>query len=101
MASVEGAVSDMELINREQDGKQITSGTFKFETQNPPSYWTVKISPEQVTNGVFENLKKLETPKDSWSKRPVLLHIGDRESSFNGQKFFSFYLHSIPVDTKK
>lgn len=96
MASIEGAVSEIETVNREQDGKVIVSGTFKFETQNPASYWTVKLSPEQVSNGTMEQLKKYETPKDSWSKKPVLLNIGDRETSFNGQKFFSFYLDSIP-----
>lgn len=96
MASIEGAISEVEQVNRENDGKLITSGTFKFETQNPASYWTVKVSPEQVTNGVYDELKKLQTPKDSWSKRPVLLNIGDRKTDFNGQKFFSFFLDSIP-----
>lgn len=97
MASIEGAVSEIELVNRvNDDGVAITSAAFKFETQNPASYWTVKMSPEQVKEGVLEELKKYETPKDSWSKRPVLLNIGDRQTSFNGQKFFSFYLDSIP-----
>jgi hypothetical protein len=101
MASIEGAISEVETISRENDGKVVVSGTFKFETQNPASYWTVKLSPEQVINGIFDELKKYETPKDSWSKRPVLLNIGDRETSFNGQKFFSFYLDSIPSQNAK
>lgn len=103
MASIEGAVSEIELINRlNNDNISVTTGAFKFETQNPASYWTVKLSAEQIKDGTLDELKKYETPKDSWSKHPVLLNIGDRESSFNGQKFFSFYLDSIPaVNAKK
>lgn len=96
MASIEGAISDIELVNRTNDGVTITSAVFKLETQNPSSYWDVKISPEQVKAGIVEVLKKYETPKDSWSKKPVILNIGNKESFFNNQKFFSFFLDSIP-----
>lgn len=96
MASIEGAISECEKVSREFDGKISVSGVFQFETQNPAEYWTIKISPEQVQNGVYDEIKKHETPKDSWTKHPLLLNIGKRETSFDGTKYFSFVLNSIP-----
>ncbi|SFB90396.1 hypothetical protein [Pseudoalteromonas denitrificans] len=102
MASIEGAVSDVQLINKEFDGKTTTSGLFKLQTHNPSDYWEIKISPEQVQSGVLNELKKFETdPNNPWSARPVLINVGKKESVFNGQKFFSFVLHSIATQKQK
>lgn len=102
MASIEGAVSELKLVNRKDDnGNVITSGVFKFETQNPAQFWDVKIKPEAVEAGMFEDLKPFEAPKDSWSKKPVLLNIEYYEGNFNGNAFKGFRLNSIATQKHK
>lgn len=97
MALIVGAVSDLAVVNREQDGKNIVSGVFQLQTKSPSEYWTVKVTPEQMETGIFDELKKYENAKDSWSSKPVQINVRAKESSFNGQKFFNFILDSIPA----
>jgi len=102
MASIEGAVSELQFVNRTDDkGVVQTSGVFKFETQNPAQYWDVKIKPEAVEAGLFDALKPFEAPKDSWSKKPVILNIEYYEGNFNGKPFKGFRLNSIATQKHK
>lgn len=96
MAQIIGAVSDVEIVNREQDGKNITSAIFQLQTKSPSEYWTVKVTPAQLEEGLLEIIKKYENDKDSWSSKPIKINVRAKESSFNGQKFFNFILDSIP-----
>lgn len=96
MALIVGAISDIDIVSRENDGKVVVSGIFQLQTKSPSEYWTIKVTPEHVSAGVMEQLKKYENAKDSWSSKPVHLNVRAKESSFNGQKFFNFFLDSIP-----
>lgn len=102
MASIEGAVSEITFVNKPNDkGEVIKSAVFKFETQNPAQFWDVKIKPEQVQAGIVEELRKYEAPKDSWSKKPVLLNIEYYEGYFAGNPFKGFRLNSIATQNTK
>lgn len=106
MALILGAVSGIEIVNKTftnkdtKEEKHVTEGVFKLQTQSPSEIWTVRISADDVEAGLLNELKKFENSVDSWSIKPVNLNIQAKESSFDGKKFFHFFLDSIPAQAQ-
>ena len=104
MASIEGAISDVTLVTKPDptnEGSTIQVATFNFETISPADIWEVKLTAEQVKDGLHEKLKALGSdPKNPWSKRPVLLNLRSKKTSFQGNNYFSWFVESIPAESK-
>ncbi|MCG7563333.1 MULTISPECIES: hypothetical protein [Pseudoalteromonas] len=105
MASIEGAITDVNLVNKTDDkGAPLPqSGEFKFHTKNPASIWTVKVTPEQVADGTYRQLESLQSDPNGWGLKPVLLNLEyyeganvARQMAWNG-----FRLNSIATELKK
>ncbi|CAM3559575.1 MULTISPECIES: hypothetical protein [Pseudoalteromonas] len=77
MASIEGAITDLQRVNRTDDkGAPLPeTAEFKFHTKSPASIWTVKVTNDQMANGTFAQLEKLQSDPNGWGLKPVLLNL--------------------------
>ncbi|WP_462174337.1 hypothetical protein [Pseudoalteromonas xiamenensis] len=105
MASIEGAITDLQIINRTDDkGAPLpASGEFKFHTKNPASIWTVKVTPDQVQGGIYRQLETMQSDPNGWGLKPVLLNIEYYEGANVARQmdWKGFRLNSIAATEKK
>lgn len=104
MASIEGAITDLKLVNKTDDkGVPLpVAGEFKFHTKSPASIWSVKVTPDQVESGVYKQLEKLQSDPSGWGLKPVLLNLEYYEGAnvARQMEWKGFRLNSI-ADTEQ
>ncbi|MCG7569186.1 hypothetical protein MHM89_04525 [Pseudoalteromonas sp. CNC9-20] len=103
--NVEGAITDLNKVNRTDDKNAPlpVTGEFKLHVKNPAQILTVKVTADQMEQGLFEQLQKLESDPNGWGLKPCTLNIEYYEGANVARQmdWKGFRLHSVASESKK